>query len=116
MDMSLVPWWGWVLVGSIAWFFVQNFVLRDSDAIWLAERKNGSAIFVALGIIGFLFSLGSLIRGIWNPILEVLNGIKVEWWIIWLIYFFGFSVMVFFLSKIKIPKNKTNVNKTGEKK
>lgn len=75
--------WMWFLAGVIAWAVVQNLVLPDPWAVWLAQRRNLPVVLQLLAILGVAVSLGwnILVLTVGGAFIQALSRVRIELWV-----------------------------------
>jgi hypothetical protein len=61
-----------ILLGMAIWFSIQNFILNDDRAIWLAKRENGLKALYWPSIVVLLI-------GLYNLVVYLNKSIVVTW-------------------------------------
>lgn len=85
--------WMWFLAGVAAWAVIQNLILPDTWAVWLAQRRNLPGILQVLAVLGLVISLGwnILVLAVGGALLQALSRARVELWV-WVVL--GVSILL----------------------
>lgn len=86
--------WMWLLAGVLTWALVQNLILPDSWAVWLAQRRNLPTVLQLLAILGVAVSLGwnILVLAVGGAFIQALSRTRIETWV-WAVL--GVSLLLF---------------------
>jgi len=74
--------------GMLAWLIVQNLILPDRWAVWLAERRNFPTIALVWGVLMLISSLVFLVPGLWTVFARALQMVHFQPWV-WILFVSG---------------------------
>jgi len=83
-----IPGWGWFILGVAIWFFIQNFILPDSKATWLAQRRNLPTVVAKIILLLAIAALFVFVLNISNAVLITVRqilaavNVRVDSWVL----------------------------------
>lgn len=79
--------------GMLAWLIVQNLILPDRWAVWLAERRNFPVIGLVWGVLMLAGSLVFLVPGLWTVLARALQMVHFQPWV-WRLFISGLVLIL----------------------
>jgi len=81
-NLDKLPWWQLLLIGGAIWFAIQNFVVPDKQAIWLAQRKNGLTALAPVFLVVLAIAVFNLIAAFFSSVHFSWKPASLETWVV----------------------------------
>jgi len=81
----------WLASGMVLWFVVQNLILPDEWAIWLARRRNFPVAVLPVGIVLLVIASVPLVYAFLWSFIQAFGLVRIERWV-WTILAVGVAI------------------------